>query len=94
MPTKFIYSYLIIELPRNYTIKCFKIFKYQYFSPVLVTFLVNAIFYILLSKIIYIKNKFKNRIINNVGTKTQTRIVGFRALPGTIGKSEERQMVV
>ena len=29
-----------------------------------------------------------------VGTKTQTRIVGFGALSETIGKSEERQMVV
>ena len=57
---EFIYSYLIIKLPRNYTIKCFKIFRYQYrqyFNPVPVTFLVNAIFYILLSKITYIKNK-------------------------------------
>ena len=48
---EFIYSYLIIKLPRNYTIKCFKIFRYQYrqyFNPVPVTFLVNAIFYILL----------------------------------------------
>ena len=57
---EFIYSYLIIKLPRNYTIKCFKIFRYQYrqyFNPVPVTFLINAIFYILLSKITYIKNK-------------------------------------